>query len=727
MAVIENLDIVLGARTEKLDRGFDRGRVAVNQFKTDVGSVQTAVDSLLQPLQDFGRQVLDLVPGGLLALNAFQSISTLVSAMTAAKLASEVKQASTAGVVAETAMVGMAVAAAAVVVEAKAIKREVAETTALILASRGINPFDGVRLRALRLLPGPALNVPRPDVIDADFRVLEQSPQRVAAQAASASSGVAQATRALGGLTSGGIAAGVAVAGAFVAVAGAAVGAALTIRGVRQQMEEIDQVSDAAKRLGLSFAELQTMRFTLGESSGLDTTAIDAGIQRMQLNLQKAAGDMESAVSQRLRAVGLDAGELLKAGPVSAMQQLAAATQQMKSPTDQLVLAYELFGKQGVALVNSLREGPDAMRENQDAARQLGLTLTNIQAEQVGAANDAWGRVAQIPVGVFRQIAAEVSPLLTVIADEILDIGESFSGWQEPLPTIVDAMAGLTGFAYDFYELSTATYRVLYNIATLDFSGVGESLYDAFDFSSAEVMINKVAEARKNAEAAASIKTTGDTDVAQFEANAARMETAAKNANKVAREKQQIDERNRQSIRQTISALQDEITALRLGANAVEQMKLARQGATQQQLQQSQALMMQRDQLQAFAKQIERAKELREEFATPQQKLIREAQELRTLLNVGAIDFQTFTRATAAAIEQFKSDTVKDKKEQKPLQFSPALQKGSVAAFSAAIRNEQASKNAKEQERLKQLAEQQAKSLISIDRKLDNLPKLGGK
>ncbi len=52
----------------------------------------------------------------------------------------------------------------------------------------------------------------------------------------------------------------------------------------------------------------------------------------MTLTLVEAQ-DESSKVGKSLRAIGLDAGALLRAGPSLHLQQIAAATQQMKSPT----------------------------------------------------------------------------------------------------------------------------------------------------------------------------------------------------------------------------------------------------------------------------------------------------------------------------------------------------------------------------------------------------------
>ncbi len=57
MAVIENLDIVLGARTEKYDRGLDLATGRLGKFQADVNLFGQTIDATMVPLRDFAGSI----------------------------------------------------------------------------------------------------------------------------------------------------------------------------------------------------------------------------------------------------------------------------------------------------------------------------------------------------------------------------------------------------------------------------------------------------------------------------------------------------------------------------------------------------------------------------------------------------------------------------------------------------------------------------------------------
>ncbi|WP_250481364.1 hypothetical protein, partial [Caballeronia sp. GAOx1] len=77
-----------------------------------------------------------------------------------------------------------------------------------------------------------------------------------------------------------------------------------------------------------------------------------------------------------------------------------------------------------------------------------------------------------VATGAYRQIAAEVSPVIQVIAEYIRDGGASIAGWQDYITATVDGSVYLAGTLYDIAELSRVTFTTLKNIATLNWDEV---------------------------------------------------------------------------------------------------------------------------------------------------------------------------------------------------------------------------------------------------------------
>ncbi len=384
---------------------------------------------------------------------------------------------------------------AIVAVETKVAAAEAREfATAMTVASLAARQSVPVSLAQFARLPGPAMAAGVDEVIDAEFELLGVSKQ--------VDNSVIGSTASFGSMRGVGIAAAAGIGIGIVGVASAALATAHAIGEVRKEMQFIDETTDAAQRLGMSFHEIVTLRRSLGETSGMDDSAIDASMQKLQLNLREASkgsGDLH----ELLTGVGVDAGQLLETGPVEQMKVLSLAMQEMKKPRGSNEPCHGALRQTGSCTGHLVARRSRAHGRNGASYTCLGLSLSDTQAQQVGAANDAWQKVSDIATGAWRQIAAEVSPVLTVIAQEIMDFAEPIKGWHNGLSFVVDGFVSVTGWVYDLYEVVTLTHSVMQKLVTLDFSGVGESIESALSFDTADKWQAKINDARKAASEAA--------------------------------------------------------------------------------------------------------------------------------------------------------------------------------------------------------------------------------
>jgi hypothetical protein len=426
---------------------------------------------------------------------------------------------------------------------------------------------------------------------------------------------------------------------------------------VSKQMEAIDQTADVAKKLGVTFSELETIRFTNQFAGGMDSGATDAAIQKMMMNLSEAAETGTGPVRDKLAALGLDAGRLLQMGPLEAIKQISAKTSELKNPTDQLVIAYDLFGKAGTAMVETLRGGPGEIEKMNQQAKDLGLTLTQAQTEQVGAANDAWDLVGMAATGAYRQIAAEVAPVLQMIAENVMGVGSSFGGWQAYLMPAVDNIVYFSGVLYDGYEMATLTRNVLADIVRLDFSKAGEDIKNAFDFSSGEKALERLNKTRAEAAAKASNPAYGEDsaiNAAKAAEDAAKKEQEARqkidaDARKAAEDKSKKYDDIAASIQRETDALK---TANDLRAQGVKvnesDLKL---------IQEANALtagtggeyvtkLLEQKRLQEGIKNdLEDADRIKRDSLSSDDRMMDRARELKRLRDAGMIDERTFNTA----------------------------------------------------------------------------------
>jgi hypothetical protein len=357
-------------------------------------------------------------------------------------------------------------------------------------------------------------------------------------------------------------------AAGFFTLTAAAAGAAFAVSKVSEAWKQLDESADVGARLGMSFADLNTTRESIGRSTGMDAGSIDATMQKMNLNLANAAASSNAELANRLAMLGLEAGQLIKAGPLQAIKEISAATKDL-SPSDQMIIAYETFGKQGVAMVQALRDGPEAIAEMEAKLTASGSNISDAQIAQIGAAQDAWDDAVMLVTGLFRTVAAESAPLVELFSEWAQGTGESFSGWGESLEFVVDTAAYFSGVMYDAYEVVNLQYTLLSKMATMDFSGAGESLRSAMDLSTGDRNVMALAEKRQAAEEKAA-KDAADrrsnagieSEIEAYERAQAEKKRLEEEAAREEQEKQKQADKERQELLKEAESIQKRIDSM---------------------------------------------------------------------------------------------------------------------------------------------------------------------
>jgi len=213
------------------------------------------------------------------------------------------------------------------------------------------------------------------------------------------------------------------VVGTALAAGAIAAAAGLTLM-VRRSLEAIDAQSEMAKRLKTSYESLSTLA-RAGDMAGVSMQQIEVATRSLDINLGKAS---QGAIkqSEALAKLNLSADELSKLPLDERILKINQALKENVSDTERAAVAASLFGSRGAAAVQQLEPGVIA-----EAARQVeifGLTLSNIDAEKVEAANDAMGAFGLLADGIGAQLTVELAPILTAIGEEFLNSAEAAGG-----------------------------------------------------------------------------------------------------------------------------------------------------------------------------------------------------------------------------------------------------------------------------------------------------------
>lgn len=221
-----------------------------------------------------------------------------------------------------------------------------------------------------------------------------------------------RATRIVGDATSRmGRAAGM-VAGALGAIAGALSVAAFS-GWIKGAIDAADAASKLSAKTGIAVKDIAGLELAY-ELAGLGGDALSSSMSR----LSKGMVDGNKAMD----ALGIKSKNLdgtFKSNK-DVLYAVADSFKGLNDGAQKTALALELFGKSGADMIPLLNGGSEGMREMDDMARKLGLTISEDAAKHAEQFNDTMDLIGKGSLGVARGISAELLPTLSALAGSFL-------------------------------------------------------------------------------------------------------------------------------------------------------------------------------------------------------------------------------------------------------------------------------------------------------------------
>ena len=204
---------------------------------------------------------------------------------------------------------------------------------------------------------------------------------------------------------------------------------AATSAFVAMRMSAIDSLAKTADKIGTTTESLAGLQHA-GELTGVSTNAMNMALQRMTRRIAEAAQGTGEA-KNALKELGIDA-EALKNLPLDQqMEMVADSMAGVESQADRVRLAMKLFDSEGVALVNTLGQGGDALRAMMSEADQLGISLSRVDAAKIEQANDAASRMTGVFTGIGNQLAVSFSPMIEAASNSITHLALTTEGFGD--------------------------------------------------------------------------------------------------------------------------------------------------------------------------------------------------------------------------------------------------------------------------------------------------------
>ena len=244
----------------------------------------------------------------------------------------------------------------------------------------------------------------------------------------------------------------VGVYSAAIGAAGIAAGAGLAVV-TNSAMKNIDALSKASDKLGITTEALGYLRHA-AELTGVSQQSLDSSLERMVKRLGEADAGY-GAAQKGLEQLGLSAGDLIAMGPEKAFGEISEAIGGLSNQSEKAAATAAIFGREGVALVNTLALGKSGLHEMAAEADALGISIDRIEAAKIEQANDAITRARAAFQGVGNTIAVNLAPYVTAVASGISEAAKESGGFKKEIGQAMEiGIGGVENLVFGFTGLN---------------------------------------------------------------------------------------------------------------------------------------------------------------------------------------------------------------------------------------------------------------------------------
>lgn len=438
-------------------------------------------------------------------------------------------------------------------------------------------------------------------------------------------------------------------------------------------IDAADALNDMSERTGLAVGTLSELEFA-AKLNGSSLDELQAALTKVSVKATDAAtGNKTAAVAFDALGIAVKNADGSMRSSLQITEDIGDAFKGISDPTLKSALAVEIFGKSGAKLLPVLEN----MRASREEARELGAVVGDDFVKAAADFNDNMDKMGFMAKGFAGTILADVLPALSGMFKEMttgIQVFGSFTsalyniGTSNPFRTPAE---NAVAYGKDLAALESQVQKLRASGRVNDADQAAvlqprlESLRKTVEYYEKISNINDPRQGRGFGRSEESDAPKPDTAAIMAKlAGAKGLEEAEKAAKKAAEERAQV-----------LKGLNDEIVKLTQGEEALTLAKLKDLGATPKQIAQAEELMRQRAGLKAADREMDEAikqntkltddatkakekladasKRLYDETRTPAEKLNIELARLNDLLAQGAIDWDTYGRATNKAQDDF--------------------------------------------------------------------------
>lgn len=228
----------------------------------------------------------------------------------------------------------------------------------------------------------------------------------------------------------------------------------------------IDKQVKLSRSLGITSEAFKAMSI-VAEEAGVNQDGLGNAIRKSQVAIQNAERGLMT-YKRGFEEMNLKIEDLKGLSPDKQFEKIAVALSGVTDKTKQVTIAQELFGRQGLGVINMLDDYKMKAEDAAAFAEKFGLAVSDVDAAKVEEANDAMGRVAQSIGGIGNVVAVELAPVLTSLSNSFLKAGFD----AESMAQSVGKGMSLAGKVIDVVRNSILGVRLAFNSVKLSITDI---------------------------------------------------------------------------------------------------------------------------------------------------------------------------------------------------------------------------------------------------------------
>jgi len=197
-----------------------------------------------------------------------------------------------------------------------------------------------------------------------------------------------------------------------------------------------DDVAKTSSKIGIAVGPFQELRYA-AERSGVSTQKFDSSLERFVKRIGEARQGT-GAARKAYDELGLSAADLAKLTPEKSLGVVADRLASVENQSQRVALAAQIFGREGVGMINMLKDGSAGLKELRADARLTGYALSKQAAKDAEKFKDSLLNAQLGMKGMKNIIGAELMPAVT-------ELMTNLSVWMQENRDRVKAFAATFG------------------------------------------------------------------------------------------------------------------------------------------------------------------------------------------------------------------------------------------------------------------------------------------